>query len=60
METHAIIYSPNGDNKWLIKYSTFNYGIIEWKRFLRASSLTFLPMQKLLSTCQMDGYLATA
>lgn len=60
METCATINSPHGDNKWLIKYSTFNYEIMEWKRFLRASSLTFLPIQELLSTCQMDGYLATA
>jgi hypothetical protein len=42
-----------------IMYSILNYEIIDWKRFLRASSLTFLPVQELSSTCQMGGYLAT-
>lgn len=60
METHAISYSSHGDNKWFIKYNIFNYEIMEWKKFLSASSLIFLPIQELWLTCQMDGYLATA
>ena len=58
METHAISHSLCGENKWFIKYSIFNYGIIQWKGFLRVSSLAFLPIQELLSTSQVDGYLA--
>lgn len=41
MEIYVISYLFCGENKWFIKYSIFNYGIIEWKGFLRVFSLVF-------------------